>query len=325
MAEEFTLTARGPFSLAAYTRFLEGFTPAGFTGKADEPLELAFPVEGDGRTAGVRVREHAHGVTAEIVSPAAPAPGLAAAIRSQVTRILSLDVDGAGFPAVGDRDPVVAGLQRRYPGLRPIGFWSPYEAAAWAVIGQRIRVRQAAAIKSRMARELGEPVSFGERVVHAFPSPQRLAGLDGFAGLSGRKPEWLRSVARAALDGHLDATHLRALPRDEALAELTRLPGIGDFSAELILLRGSRRPGPHPPPRRAAPPRRRPRLRPARTTLRRGTTAPQPELEALPHLGHPAAPRPAGGRDRRDLRNRAGGLRIDESGRGLVEAGQGYS
>jgi DNA-3-methyladenine glycosylase II len=90
-----------------------------------------------------------------------------------------------------------------------------------------------------MARELGEPVSFGERVVHAFPSPQRLAGLDGFAGLSGRKPEWLRSVARAALDGHLDATHLRALPRDEALAELTRLPGIGNFSAELILLRGA--------------------------------------------------------------------------------------
>jgi DNA-3-methyladenine glycosylase II len=196
-------------------------------------------VEGDGRTAGVRVREHAHGVTAEIVSPATPAPGLAAAIRSQVTRILSLDVDGSGFPAVGDRDPVVAGLQRRYPGLRPIGFWSPYEAAAWAVIGQRIRIRQATAIKSRMARELGEPVSFGERVVHAFPSPQRLAGLDGFAGLSGRKPEWLRSIARAALDGHLDAARLRALPYEEALAELTRLPGIGDFSAELILLRGA--------------------------------------------------------------------------------------
>jgi DNA-3-methyladenine glycosylase II len=239
MAEEFTLTARGPFSLAAGTRFLEGFTPAGYTGRADEPLELAFPVEGDGRTAGVRVREHPHGVTVEIVSPAAPAPGLAAAIRSQVTRILSLDVDGSGFPAVGDRDPVVAGLQRRYPGLRPIGFWSPYEAAVWAVIGHRIRIRQAAAIKSRMARELGEPVSFGERVVHAFPSPRRLAELDGFAGLSGRKPEWLRSIGRAALDGRLDATHLRALPREEALAELTRLPGIGNFSAELILLRGA--------------------------------------------------------------------------------------
>jgi DNA-3-methyladenine glycosylase II len=178
-------------------------------------------------------------VTGEIVSPSAPAPDLAAAIRSQVTRILSLDVDGSRFPAVGDRDPVVAGLQDRYPGLRPVGFWSPYEAAAWAVIGQRVRIRQAAVVKARMAQELGEPVSFGDRVVHAFPAPQRLAGLDGFAGLSGRKPEWLRSLAHAALDGRLDTAHLRALPHDQALAELTRLPGVGAFSAELILLRGA--------------------------------------------------------------------------------------
>jgi DNA-3-methyladenine glycosylase II len=73
---------------------------------------------------------------------------------------LSLDVDGSGFPAVGERDPVVAGLQRRYPGLRPVAFWSPYEAAAWAIIGQRIQIRQAAAIKARMADQLGELVSF---------------------------------------------------------------------------------------------------------------------------------------------------------------------
>ena len=241
----FTLAARGPFSLAASTRFLEGFTPAGHTGPAGatgtagQPLELAFPVEGSWLTAGVRVTQDPQGVTGEIVSPAAPGPELAAAIRAQVARILSLDVDGSGFPAVGERDPVVAGLQRRYPGLRPVGFWSPYEAAAWAVIGQRIRIRQAAAIKARMAEELGEPVSFGGRVVHAFPAPQRLAGLGAFAGLSGRKPEWLRAVAGAALDGRLDAAHLRSMPREAALDQLTRLPGVGDFSAELVLLRGA--------------------------------------------------------------------------------------
>ena len=120
-------------------------------------------------------------------------------------RILSLDVDGSGFPAVGSRDPVVAGLQERCPGLRPVGFWSPYEAAAWTIIGHRIRITQAAAIKARMARQLGEPVTFGDRVVYAFPAPARLASLDSFAGLAGRKPEWLRSVAVAALDGQLDA------------------------------------------------------------------------------------------------------------------------
>ncbi|MGI8941002.1 MAG: hypothetical protein ACR2H7_03775 [Actinomycetota bacterium] len=54
-----------------------------------------------------------------------------------------------------------------------------------------------------------------------------------------RKVEQLHAVARAALEGRLDATRLRARPRAEALAELRHLPGIGDFFAELILVRGA--------------------------------------------------------------------------------------
>jgi DNA-3-methyladenine glycosylase II len=237
--ETFTMVPRGPFSLASSVRFLEGFTPAGYSGPADAVLELAFPVEGSWETAGVRVRQDGSRVTAAVVSPSRPGPGLMTAVRAQVERILSLDVDGSGFPAVGARDPVVAGLQRRYPGLRPVGFWSPYEAAAWTIIGHRIRMSQAAAIKARMAEQLGEPVTFGDRVVHAFPSPARLAGMDSFPGLAGRKPEWLRSVARAALDGQLDTARLRGLPRETALKDLKTLPGIGDFSSGLILLRGA--------------------------------------------------------------------------------------
>jgi DNA-3-methyladenine glycosylase II len=243
--ETFTLVPRGPFALAASIGFLEGFTPASYSGAADAVLELAFPVEGSWRTAGVRVRQDSDGtVTAEIVSPDEPGPDLVAEIRPQLERILSLDVDGSGFTAVGERDPVVGEVQRKYPGLRPVGFWSPYEAAAWTIIGHRIRITQAAAVKARMAERLGEPVSFGGRVVHAFPAPQRLADLgpaelDTFPGLAGRKPEWLRSVARAALDGQLDAARLRAMPPEEALADLKKLPGIGDFSAGLTLLRGA--------------------------------------------------------------------------------------
>jgi DNA-3-methyladenine glycosylase II len=237
--ETFTLVPRGPFSLASSVRFLEGFAPAAYSGPTDAVLELAFPVEGSWETAGVRVRQDGGTVTVSVLSPHAPGPELMTAVRAQVERILSLDVDGSGFPEAGSRDPVVAGLQRRYPGLRPVGFWSPYEAAAWTIIGHRIRMSQAAAIKARMAEQLGEPVTFGDRVVHAFPSPARLASLDSFPGLAGRKPEWLRSVARAALDGQLDAARLRGLPRETALKDLKTLPGIGDFSAGLILLRGA--------------------------------------------------------------------------------------
>jgi DNA-3-methyladenine glycosylase II len=160
-------------------------------------------------------------------------------VRAEAQRILSLDHDGSGFAAIGERDPVVGRLQARFPGLRPVLFLSPYEAAAWALIGHRIRIVQAAGIKARMAAELGDPVDIHGDVRHAFPPPRRLAGLEAFPGLFGRKAEWLRALGEAAGGGALDAAHLRSLAPDRALAELRELPGIGPFSAELILLRGA--------------------------------------------------------------------------------------
>ena len=229
----------GPFSLAASIRFLEGFTPASYSSAPDGVLELAFPAEGSWRTVGVRVSQAGEKVNAEIVSPADRAPIWSRRCGRRWSGFCRSTWTVRGFPEVGERDPVVGEVQRRYPGLRPVGFWSPYEAAAWTIIGHRIRITQAAALKARIAERLGEPVSFGGRVVHAFPSPQRLAKLDTFPGLAGRKPEWLRSLAQAALDGQLDAARLRAMPAGEALADLKKLPGIGDFSAGLTLLRGA--------------------------------------------------------------------------------------
>ena len=234
----FSLTPRGAFSLAASTRFLEGFAPAAYHGEATGHLDLAFPVDGDWRTAAIRVEQRADG----LVQVEATGQADVDAVRPQVARILSLDVDGSGFPAVGERDPVVGRLQRVYPGLRPVTFWSPYEAAAWALISHRNRITQAARVKTEMARQLGEAVGLHGRLLHAFPSPERLARLEGFPGLFGRKPEWLRALGRAALEGRLGASRLRSLPAEQALGELQALPGLGPFSAELVLLRGAGHP-----------------------------------------------------------------------------------
>jgi DNA-3-methyladenine glycosylase II len=231
----FRIIPKGPFSLEASTRFLEGFAPAAYEGSsAPGHLHLAFPVEGSWDTVGVCVRQTDKAVIGEIFGDADQK-----IVRRQVARILSLDLDGSGFAAVGRRDPVVGRLQRSYPGLRPVLFWSPYEAAAWTIIGHRIRIVQAAGIKRRMAEQRGERIDVHGDRLYAFPRPQRLASMRSFGGLFGRKVEYLREVARTAIDGRLDAERLKSRPRDEVLAELKSLPGIGDFSAELILVRGA--------------------------------------------------------------------------------------
>jgi DNA-3-methyladenine glycosylase II len=232
------LRPQGPYSLSESARFLEGFAPAAHEGAdAEGHLHLAFCVEGDWAPVGVCLRGEASGVTAEIWGPADPN-----AVGVQLARILSLDVDASEFIVVAERDPVVGRLQQRHPGLRPVCFFSPYEAAAWALISHRVRIVQAANLKERIACEVGHAVDIHGHERFAFPGPARLRDLESFRGLTARKVDNLRALADAAQAGVLDAARLRSLQADEALSQLKELPGIGDFSAELILVRGAGEP-----------------------------------------------------------------------------------
>jgi len=158
-------------------------------------------------------------------------------VRRQVARVLSLDVDGRDWPAVGKRDPVVAKLQRMFPGFRPVNWSNAYEAAAWALISTRIAMRQAQGVKDRMSRELGHEVDVHGHRLWVFPDPVRLIELKSFKGLFARKVEYLNMLGRAAMAGALDTETLRMLPRDESLNQLKQLSGVGEFGSQLIRLR----------------------------------------------------------------------------------------
>ena len=72
----------------------------------------------------------------------------------------------------------------------------------------------------------------------AFPTPAVLAGLEELPGLAQVKVERLRGVARAAMDGLLDAETLRALGPIDGPASVRTIPGIGPFWSSGIYLRG---------------------------------------------------------------------------------------
>ena len=71
------ITPRGPFSLAASVRFLEGFTPASYHTAADGTLRLAFPSD-DGHStvaAAVRQEETADGTAGRVRAEFTVHPG----------------------------------------------------------------------------------------------------------------------------------------------------------------------------------------------------------------------------------------------------------
>jgi DNA-3-methyladenine glycosylase II len=222
----------GEFSLTAAAAFANEF-PGTRTEEAPDALRYAWAVDGDWRTVQVTLRQHDQAILAELDDQ--PSADLAHLAARDLERILSLDVDGTDFAALGERDGVVGALQQRFPGLRPVLFYTPYEAAAWAIIAQRIRMTQAARIKQRLSDELGHS--------GAFPAPAALAQLSApQPGLTDRKIAQLRAVASAAQHGALTRDRLRAMTYEDGLERLGQLPGIGPFSAELILIRGAGNP-----------------------------------------------------------------------------------
>jgi DNA-3-methyladenine glycosylase II len=230
----FTITPTGPFSLAAARDIAGGFAAGIGAHQTGSGILMTFPVEGWRASAAVDVWQTADGLVHGEVSGSDDLD----AVRRQTARSLSLDHDGSAWAAVGRKDPVIGRLQARYEGFRPVCFYSAYEAATSFVIGQRIAMRQAKVVKDRLAAEWGDRIEIGGQSVQAFPRPQRLLEVAAVSGLSQVKVGRLHDLARAAIDGALDTERLRSLPGPVALDELRRLPGVGPWTAEAILMRG---------------------------------------------------------------------------------------
>jgi DNA-3-methyladenine glycosylase II len=224
---ETTVAVRGPWSLTTSRAFWEGFTPSALAATDGDALRTVFRVERDWSRAAVEVVQQ--GDEARVV---VTGDGDLDAAATQTCRFLSLDIDARGWPDVGRRDPVIADAQERLPGLRPCGFHSPYEAAAWAVLSQRLRIVAAARLRDELVRRHGDD--------GAFPAPAALRTLD--LNLPGRKAEYLHAAAEAALDGRLEGAALRALEPEKAVATVQEIKGLGPFAAELVVLRGANAP-----------------------------------------------------------------------------------
>lgn len=103
-----------------------------------------------------------------------------------------------------------------------------FTAIAHHIVGQQISGRAQAAIWARLRAGLG-----------TVDAPHVLAcdaeTLRGF-GLSGRKVDYLRNFAQRVADGAADLAAIARLPDAEAIAALTALRGIGEWTAEMTLL-----------------------------------------------------------------------------------------
>jgi DNA-3-methyladenine glycosylase II len=107
----------------------------------------------------------------------------------------------------------------------------PFAALLRALIGQQLSTRAAATIGGRLLALTGEP-----------PTPQAVLAQDAAAlracGLSTAKVRSVQAAARAVQEGALDLPALAAAHEGEVIAALTALPGVGPWTAHMVLMFG---------------------------------------------------------------------------------------
>ena len=240
---EGTLRPTAPFDFSQSLAFLSDFSPT----MGEQQLktnDLIKAVEIKGRTVAFEVRGLSTvenpGLKFMAHSESEFTDEVRKRVTDRITFFLSLDDDLKGFYDIAKKDERFEPVIKRFYGHKQVKFLTPFETACWAVLGQRIPMTVAHKMKERIVQGVGGRIIVKGIEYRSFPEATVLAAVGTERMLemvpNGRKAEYLTAVAKAF--SQVDEQWLRTAPFDEVHEWLTNIKGIGDWSANFIMIRG---------------------------------------------------------------------------------------
>ena len=232
------LAYRPPYDIAGTLRFFAARQLPGV--EAVEPgtltlrRTLAFQHGGQrhvGWLSGQFVPDR-HEVHLQVAPSLVPVLG---AVLQRLRQGLDLDADPTQI------DPALAGLPLPpVAGIRVPNGFDGFEIAARVILGQQVTVAAARTLTRRLVDALGEPVATPfDELNRLFPSAEQVAQASaeriGQLGIVRQRVGALQALARELAEGRI-ALH-RGAPLAPTMAALRALPGIGEWSVQLIALR----------------------------------------------------------------------------------------
>ena len=172
-------------------------------------------------------------------------------VAATLRRVLGLDVDPTSVQRLAERVRGLRSTALALRGMRPPRFPSLFETFGSVIPFQQLSLDAGVSIMGRMIDRFGATLALDGRRWLAFPEPNVVAKADIEAlksvGLSRQKAGTLQRLAVRIASRELTEKRLAALSTRDALAALTDVPGIGSWTAAVILLRGLGRMDVFPP------------------------------------------------------------------------------
>jgi 3-methyladenine DNA glycosylase/8-oxoguanine DNA glycosylase len=157
---------------------------------------------------------------------------------------------GSGIALPRYDDSVIAEIAGRHPGLHPYCDGSVFEGVVTAIVGQSISVAAAAVTQARLAALFAEPILIGVHEYRPLPRPDQLADasdeLVRSSGVTWKRAGAIRFAAQEYLAGNLPADQVARERPEVTIVELMKLPLVGRWTAESVVLWGVGAPNAHP-------------------------------------------------------------------------------
>ena len=167
------ISLRTPFDFDHTLSFLRGFSPmAGEQRATKDTLVKSWIVRGTPVTVTMKQRgtklvcEHESRVDETVLA-------------ERVASFVSADEDLGEFYDIAKRDEHFAPVARKLRGFHHPKFATPFEAAVWSVLNQRVGVSQARKMKAAIVRKWGLGVAFPEAQTMARANEKQIGTIIG--------------------------------------------------------------------------------------------------------------------------------------------------
>jgi DNA-3-methyladenine glycosylase II len=171
-------------------------------------------------------------------------------VREYVEEWFDLKTDITPFYKLAKQDEILKDLVKKFHGYRIVSIPDLFESLVWAVIGQQINVSFAYTVKQRYVKAYGETVKWNDRDLYLFPSPEITMQIPDDELLSmqfsRQKTKYMKLIAEAFASGQLSKEKIMPLTLEEAKKELTKIKGIGNWTANYAMMKTFRRPDAFP-------------------------------------------------------------------------------
>lgn len=127
-------------------------------------------------------------------------------------------------------DPVLAPVTQRAGLCTIVPHTDYYWELVDGIISQQLSIKAAAAIEKRFQELFKSEVPAPEQILRA--THEDLRGV----GLSNAKANYVRDLAQHIVDDKLHLNQLDTMSNDEVIAELTKVKGIGEWTAHMFMM-----------------------------------------------------------------------------------------